>query len=219
MHCGHKLSALDLVPVASYLFIRGRCRYCSARISLQYPLVELVGASLSLGTFLVQPSPLPYTVAFLLWMTLLFLVTYDLRHLSLPIPALWTVGVLGLLSTTLSCSSGSICAVAVPPLVSLVAGPIIALPLLLFSALSGERWMGWGDGFLALGLGWFVGLTGGVTALCFAFWGGAFVGLSLVALSRRRVTMTSEIPFAPFLMFGAAIVYFFHIDLFSILLV
>ena len=41
-HCGKRLGALDLVPVLSYIALRGRCRYCSARISSRYPLVEML---------------------------------------------------------------------------------------------------------------------------------------------------------------------------------
>ena len=41
-HCKHKLKAADLVPIVSYLFLKGKCRYCSKEISLQYPAVELV---------------------------------------------------------------------------------------------------------------------------------------------------------------------------------
>src|SRR6185369_195957 len=51
MRCGHSLSAGDLVPVLSYMYLRGRCRYCGSRISPQYPLVEVAGAALALLVF------------------------------------------------------------------------------------------------------------------------------------------------------------------------
>jgi len=233
MRCAHTLRPLDLVPVLSFLCLRGACRYCGTKISLQYPLVECAAAALSLAVF-AQNQALPaYALALAMWMALLFMVIYDLRHLSLPVPALWTVGILGLLSTALSCGTAGFCHVAIPSSLSLWAGPAVAAPLLLFSAVSRGRWMGWGDGLLAIGLGWFVGLTPGITALCIAFWSGAIVGLSLIGISRLKTgkgasrfgtrsqtgfTMVSEIPFAPFLLFGTGIVYFFHVDLFSLLL-
>ncbi len=232
MRCGHRLGVLDLVPVFSYLFLGGRCRYCKTRISPQYPLVELSAAALSLGAFLTHPELAAYLVALALFMALLFAVVYDLRHLSLPLPALWVVGGAGLAAAALSCTGG-VCSAAPPTPGALMAGPFIAAPLFAFSAISGGRWMGWGDGFLALGLSWFLGPTGGVTALCFAFWIGAVVGLALIGLShlpaRRgvhspvragepRFTMISELPFAPFLMLGVLIVYFARIDLFITLI-
>ena len=46
-HCKHPLSALDNIPLFGWLLLRGRCRYCKTRISIQYPLVELLGGVLS----------------------------------------------------------------------------------------------------------------------------------------------------------------------------
>lgn len=102
----------------------------------------------------------------------------------------------------------------------LAAGPLLALPLFLLSLVSGGRWMGWGDSALELSLGWYAGFSMGLTALMFGFWGGAIVGVALLSLkytwrsTHSRFTMNSEIPFAPFLILGAAVVHFFHVDLF-----
>jgi leader peptidase (prepilin peptidase)/N-methyltransferase len=51
MSCGHELSASDLVPVFSYLFHKGRCRYCGAKVSIRYPITELTFMILSLGLY------------------------------------------------------------------------------------------------------------------------------------------------------------------------
>ncbi len=59
MHCGHTLGSLDLVPIFSYVFLGGRCRYCGARISAQYPLVEAAAAALSLMVYLAHPASGP----------------------------------------------------------------------------------------------------------------------------------------------------------------
>jgi prepilin signal peptidase PulO-like enzyme (type II secretory pathway) len=78
--------------------------------------------------------------------------------------------------------------------------------------------MGWGDSALELSLGWFLGLSLGLTAFMLAFWSGAFVGIVLLAASRLGFfgyTIKSELPFAPFLVLGAALAYFFHVDFFS----
>src|SRR3989344_6482284 len=62
MHCGHTLSAVDLVPVFSFLFLRGRCRYCGVKLSLQYPLVEVAAAVLSPAVYPPHPAPLEYAL-------------------------------------------------------------------------------------------------------------------------------------------------------------
>jgi prepilin signal peptidase PulO-like enzyme (type II secretory pathway) len=76
--------------------------------------------------------------------------------------------------------------------------------------------MGWADSLFELSLGWFVGLTAGLTALMLSIWIGAVVGIAILLVA-KRVTMKTEIPFAPFLALGAAIVFFLHVDFFATL--
>lgn len=93
---------------------------------------------------------------------------------------------------------------------------MLALPLFLISVVSGGRWMGWGDSALELGLGWLLGITAGLTALVLAFWIGAAVGIGLT-IARGGYTMKSEVPFAPFLIAGAALALFLDVDIFQTL--
>lgn len=213
MQCGHTLQALDLIPLFSYLLLGGRCRYCSARISVQYPLVEVTGAVLSLLVYLMHPTPVAYAFWFLVWMTLLFIVVYDLRHTIIPWSASFLLLALAILSLFVSFDTMPIIFFT-PNMWSLLAGPILASPLVLLSLVSGGRWMGWGDGPLELSLGLLLGLTLGGTALMLAFWIGAAVGILLIVF-KKGLTMRSELPFAPFLVAGAFITYFFHVDFFS----
>jgi leader peptidase (prepilin peptidase)/N-methyltransferase len=219
MQCGHSLGGLDLVPVFSYLFLGGKCRYCGSRISVQYPLIELLAGALSLGIFLLNPAPLAFLFWFSVWMTLLFVVMYDLKHMIIPwscsllLIALAMVGIL----FDLVGRTGS-----TPTLWIWLAGPLLALPLFLLSLVSWGRWMGWADSVLELSLGALLGVGYGATALMLAFWTGALVGIILLVLSRVfsqrhffRYTIKSEMPFAPFLVLGAALAYFCHVDFFS----
>lgn len=202
MSCGHTLGAHDLVPVFSHLFLRGKCRYCRSRISLQYPLVEASAALLLVGAYLRTETTIEFVFTALLCLVLLFVFVYDLRHYIIPWSALT---VLILLSLSLVLVRGA-------PVESLVAGPLLALPLFVFSLVSGGRWMGWGDAPLQLTLGWWLGLSLGFSGLLLAFWSGAIVGIALMWLS-KAYTMKSEVPFAPFLIFGALCAYFFHVDI------
>jgi leader peptidase (prepilin peptidase)/N-methyltransferase len=213
MSCGHILSALDLVPLVSYLLLRGRCRYCHSRVSLQYPTVEAAAALLAFGVFLNTQTLLAFLVWLFVWMTILFIVVYDLRHLIIP----WSCSIVLLVLTLLVVFSSG-----VPTTGALVAGPVLAFPLLFLSFVSRGRWMGWGDGTFELSLGWLLGLIPGAAALVLAVWSGAAAGVLLVLWAQRpwkyrtsQFTMKSELPFAPFLALGAAAVYFFHVDLFS----
>ena len=88
--------------------------------------------------------------------------------------------------------------------------------------------MGLGDAKLALGIGWFLGLSQGVLAVMFAFWAGALVGIVLLITpiisqkaglpKSRSFTLKSQIPFAPFLIFAFFATLFFDIDLYTLIL-
>ncbi len=207
MSCGHTLGVFDLIPVFSFLWLKGRCRYCGARLSVQYPLVEVAAAILSLAIYLVHPAPVEYLLWLTVAMTLLFVVVYDIRHGIIP----WSAS--GLL---LALSLIHLFFFTQPTLWNVLAGPLLALPLFLFSLISWGRWMGWGDGVLELSLGWLLGFTMGATALLLAFWTGAVVGIALILL-KRGYKMKSELPFAPFLVLGALAAHLFHVDFFTAL--
>ena len=246
--CNHTLYARDLVPIFSFLLLRGRCRYCKEFISIQYPLVELVAMFLSVGVFLLNPFPLPLLLAFFFWMTTLFSSVYDLRFQELPNNSLILGGLLGLATVFINCG-GETCVPIIPALDMILAGPFVALPLLSISALSKERAMGWGDGFFMIGFGWLLGMSGGFSALFIGVWSGAIFGLLAIAWQyvyekilkpspqpspskgegatvhhrssedgHAKVTMKSKIPFAPFLALGAIAVYFFHANFLAMLL-
>ena len=148
MHCGHTLNSLDLVPVFSFLFLRGTCRYCKAKISWQYPVVEVGGAVLSVLAYLQYPiltsntlNPLPFLFWFVVCMTLLFVVLYDIKHTIIP----WScTGLLLALAVILLFINLTTLHFAVPGVWVLLAGPLLALPLFLLSLFSGGTWMGWG---------------------------------------------------------------------------
>jgi len=219
MHCGHALGTLDLVPIISYLALRGRCRHCGCKFSVQYPLVEATGAALGALVYLQHPEPAAFALWLAVWMTLLFIFVYDLRHKIIP----WSAsGLLAILALVHVCLLGF-------DFWNFAAGPLLALPLFLISAVSGGRWMGWGDSALELGLGWLLGITAGLTALVLAFWIGAAVGIGLILIERGFTptptskklvwgyTMKSEVPFAPFLIAGAALALFLDVDIFQTL--
>src|SRR3989344_610866 len=205
MHCGHTLAVQDLIPLFSFAFLRGRCRYCKAKISFQYPLVELVAAVLAVLVYQSHFTSVETALWFLVAMTLLFIVVYDIRHGIIPWSASAVLAVLALSHLVLMDGI---------TLWGVLAGPLLALPLFLLSLVSRGTWMGWGDSVLEISLGWLLGLSIGATALMLAFWSGAAVGIVLVVL-KKGFRMNSELPFAPFLVFGALAAHFLHVDFFA----
>lgn len=218
--CGTTLQWFELVPVLSWALLRGRCRTCRARISLQYPLVELLVAA---GFIAVGLAPIPLfaqIISAIIVALLVAIAVYDLYHTIIPDRWSYSFGAIALLLAGIATFNDF-----ETFLWYFVAGPLVALPLFLFWLLSKGMWMGLGDAKLALGIGWLLGILDGYVALAFAFMIGAFVGVfiliplpHIVRMFRftgiTRVgetegfTMKSEVPFGPFLICSLCIVWF-----------
>ncbi len=213
--CGKTLYWYELIPVLSFLLQRGRCRACGAKISWQYPLVELLTGSLYFGVFLIAGHDWIYFCYLILQMTLLIIIgVYDLRHKIIPDTFSYAFAGLSLLyifyEFFFGGFSGNI-------FISLAAGPIYFLPFAAMWYFSKGTWMGFGDAKLALGIGWFLGLGYAYISMMMSFWVGALVGLALISYGKltgfakntEKVTMKSEIPFGPFLILGVLAMVFF----------
>lgn len=220
MSCGYQLRWFDLVPVFSWIFLRGRCRRCGSRIAVQYPLVELTTGFLFAYIGAAELPLFERAYVCVAAGLLVAIAVYDMRHTIIPDAWVYAFSVLGL---------GYALFADGPVLLRLAAGPIAALPLLSLWAFSRGRWMGLGDAKLALGMGWFLGPAAGLISIFFAFIIGAFISvgillplpyalsflgrLGITALRTRptRFTMQSEVPFGPFLVASFFIVWYAHV--------
>lgn len=227
MSCQIKLKWYELIPLFSFLSLRGRCRSCETRISIQYPLVEFVtGLIFSLLFLKFQPlfysdifmfaiNYVYYAIAFSL---LVVVAVYDLKHKIIPDILSFVFGALAFIGLFLFVDNNFF--PHIPTSLEFLSGVFIALPFALLWLVSGGRWMGLGDAKLALGIGWLLGFSSALSGLLVAFWSGAIVGVALVVLSKnskfRKIGMKSEIPFAPFLVFGALSAFLCGLSLFVI---
>lgn len=216
-NCGKTLRWFELVPILSFLVQRGRCRDCGAKISWQYPAVEaLTGFVFSL--VILQNADLLSLAYFLsVWCFLILIFVYDLKHKIIPDSFVYSFIALGLARVLLA-PHGPFWVWT-----ELLAGPLLFLPFFLLWYFSGGRWMGYADGKLALGIGWFLGLLPALNAIILAFWIGAVVAVGFLLLKKlpgfgslpvslKTLTIKSEIPFAPFLVIGTALVFFTAIN-------
>lgn len=226
MSCQGKLCWYELIPVFSFLILRGRCRNCKTKISLQYPIVELVTGLIFLILFLKFQnlfwfnSPV-FIVTYFYYATifaiLVVITAYDLKHKIIPDMLSLLLGIMGFVGLFFFHTGNYFPNFYwhLPSIFDFLSGILISLPFYLFWLVSQGRWMGLGDAKLALGLGWFLGLAAGFSALVLAFWSGAVIGLLLVFF-RRGYGMKSEIPFALYLVLGAFLSFIFEIRLFPI---
>ncbi len=207
--CSTTLRWYELIPVFSFLGLRGKCRSCKSQISFQYPFVELITGVLFVilytRIFLQQGLDLYSWVAFLFSIivaALLIVVTiYDLRHKIIPDKIVYPFIVLSFVSIVWKVAT-------IPSfsfLNALLAGFLLAAPFFFLWFFSKGRLMGFGDVKLALGVGWLVGIAGSISVFLLSFWLGAIIGLLLLGVS-RSYGMKSEIPFAPFMIVALAIV-------------
>lgn len=217
--CGKTLSWYELFPLFSFLAQGGKCRACKVKLSLQYPVVELLSGLIFVAVFLLNKS-LTETVLLLgIFSTLLVIAVYDLRHQIIPDGLVAVFAVLGLIKFFLNVEFSQ--AIHFPHLWTLIAGPMLFFPFWALWAVSGGRWLGLGDGKLALGIGWFLGATLGGSAIMLAFWIGAAWALAVMGTQKvlkmrtAKLSMQSEIPFGPFLILAVFIVYFTGLNFFD----
>lgn len=214
--CNATLRPRDLIPIVSYLALRGRCARCGSALTPQYPIVEVLLGALFVLTFVVTQSPfdpLLFIATAGFWTAMLGLVVYDIRHTLVPLPfvyALFAFAAVRVLEVMIVYQSFM-------PLADALIGAAVCGAFFAFITLAtAGKGMGIGDAYIAAAIGAMFGLTIGVVAGVFAVWIGALFGLSLIATQwvfkqlahkgvHRRVTLKSEIPFAPFLALGALV--------------
>lgn len=193
--CKHLLGWPDLFPLFSFVFLKGRCRYCKNKISWQYPIVELATGLVFLVIFLTMPA---FTITGLLAIlflfyfsaVLVFLFIFDLKHYLLPDKILLPAIVIAVIYN-----------IFFPAAPHFVWATIIAAGFfLLIFLVSRGKWMGFGDVKLAVLMGLLLGLPKVLSALLLAFFVGAVWGLILMVFKKKG--LKSEIPFGPFLIFG-----------------
>jgi len=222
--CRKKLNWYELIPVFSFLVQKGKCRKCGKQISFQYIVVEVLTAFIFLlifkFKFLAEFNISNFSLfqlgnLFYLWIIfsiLIIITVYDIRHKIIPDRLSFLFA--GLSFFGLFLKGGDL------GWVSLSSGLLLATPFAFLWLVSSGRWIGLGDAKLLLGIGWFLGLIDGISSVVIAFWIGAFVGIFLILLSKlqtlffkhKTFTIRSEIPFAPFLIMGMLLVYFFGWD-------
>lgn len=222
MSCKSKLSWYELIPLFSFLGLRGRCLNCKTRISIQYPLVEFATGLVFAGLFLkfqdvfwVNTDMLffAFTYAYytLMFSILLVIAVYDLKHKIIPDTLVFVFDILAFVG--LFFFKDSVLMFHIPNLLQFLSGFIIAFPFAFMWFISSGTWMGLGDAKLAIGLGWLLGLSVAFSGLLLSFWSGAFVGIMLIIFS-KKYGIKSEIPFAPFLVLGAFLAFIFELHVF-----
>lgn len=189
MHCGYQLCWYDLVPLFSFMILRGRCRKCNTRLSLQYPLVEGLNGALYVIVFLANGWNLTSIVYCLLTSALIVLSVIDWRTKRIPDKLNGAILVLGILATLLDLANWK------DHLIGMVC---VSTVLWLIYFISVGRAMGGGDAKLMTGAGLVLGAFPIILALIIGCIVGSVIHTTLViAFHADR-----KLAFGPYLAFG-----------------
>ncbi len=196
-HCKHTLGWKDLIPVLSFIILRGKCRYCKKNISWQYPIVEIATGALFLLIFSFQSVFNQFSVFnFIIACFLIIIFVYDLKHYIIPDKVIYPAIVITLAYRIVS-------GLDLPTVLAAFGAAGFFATIVLVSR---GKWMGIGDIKLAFLMGLLLGWPNILTAMFISFILGAVIGLSL--LIARKKTLKSEVPFGPFLVTGTFLAMF-----------
>jgi len=190
--CRHPLSWKDNIPILSFLFLKGRCRYCGGKISYQYPIVELVTGSIFLLFYLKFGLTLSFFIYIIIFSLLFVSMFIDLRYMVLPdsliIPSIILSGINAFLY-------------GFP--YNLLAGGIFALIFYILRVIFKEG-LGLGDIELIVIISMMLGFYDTLLVTIISSLGGSIYGLYLI--KKGRAQLRTRIPFGPFLISSFIIV-------------
>ncbi|KAA9129751.1 prepilin peptidase [Marinihelvus fidelis] len=192
-NCDHAITALENIPVLSFLALRGKCSNCKARISPRYPLVELATAFMFALVAMKFGPTIQTGMALVMTAMLIALAGIDLDHQLLPdsmtLPLLW----IGLLAS---------CFGVFTPSIDSILGAVFGYCALwtvfqLFKLLTGKEGMGYGDFKLLAALGAWLGWQQLPLIVLLSSLVGAIIGMTMMGLKKHDGS--KPIPFGPFI--------------------
>ncbi|MEI6532915.1 MAG: prepilin peptidase [Candidatus Roizmanbacteria bacterium] len=220
--CKHILGIFDLIPLFSFLFLKGKCRYCKKKFSWVYPFIELFTGVFFALTWYFTPLP-TFTSA-------LYDITQQTTLFSSPLLIVQRLIYLIITSILIVIFFADIKYQIIPDEmqisfiiasfflhitqhpsfqffgIQILSGLGVMTPILLIYLFTKGRGMGFGDVKFAFGMGFLLGIISGLFALYIAFITGAIIGVGLIFFGNKK--LKSKIAFGPFLIIGVVVMFF-----------
>ena len=198
--CKHGLKALDLIPVFSWVFLRGKCKYCGNKISPRYPSIEMITGCLFLLAFITQGYGLEMVLYAVFWSMLLVVTMMDFDEMIIAESVL-LVGTALCVGCLLILGS---------PIFSHLLGGLVGFGVylmiyLLAKAFYKKEAFGFGDVELMASIGLILGLRGSIISLLLSFYI-AVMGIALCKILGKTIGRHREIPFGPYMCIAAFLV-------------
>ncbi len=198
--CGHRLKVLDLIPVISYMFLKGKCRYCGSRISVQYPLIEFLTGALYLVLYLHFGLTWQLLIGIVLVSLLLIITVIDIKHMIIPDELV----VFGLVSAVIFQLTGISPIGFISAIFGTLLGGGVFLLIALFSMLILKKeGMGGGDIKLMAMIGALTGWKATLLTIVLSVYLGGLLGGALLLLKAKR--RGDYIPYGPFIAMATVI--------------
>jgi leader peptidase (prepilin peptidase) / N-methyltransferase len=197
-NCNHTLTSIDLIPVLSYLFLRGKCRRCKAPISPLYPIIELITGIL----FMLAPIIIGWSLELIIAWTLISLMVIvfvsDIHYMLIPDKVLIVFTCIFLIGRWF---------IPLSPWWGSLAGAAVGFTLLLVIALISKGGMGGGD----IKLYAVIGLALGIKLVLISFFLATFFGavFGLIGMLVGKVKKGKPMPFGPYIALATITAYFY----------
>jgi len=203
-NCENRIRPYDNIPILSYFLLRGKCRNCGEPISLRYPLIEFLTATLTAALYWKFGLTPLFGVSFVFCAAMLVVFWIDLDHMIIPDAISLTGIVAGLAAATAGLIPGVEWLQSVVGVV--LGGLSLYVPAYVYEKVRHAEGLGVGDIKLLAMIGSFTGPYGVIFVLFFS----SFIGsvTALVSMSLNKVNSSTPIPFGPFLT-AAAVGYIF----------
>ncbi len=201
MKCGTKIKKYDLIPVFSWIILRGRCRNCHVKFSMRYPVIELMNGLLWILTIWRFDLTVKGILVCLLFSALIvvFFMDWDTQLINTGVCIfIALLGIANIINNDFKFKT------------YLIGALIVSIPLLLIAVISKEQAMGIGDAYLMAAGGLFLG----VKPVTVAIFIGLIVG-SIVGLILKYITKSSKFAFGPYLSLGIAVGALYGTELFD----
>ncbi len=197
--CRTKISPIDNIPLLSYILLKGKCRNCGSKISIQYPVVEFLTGLIYLIIYLIYGLSIQSLVYIILSSALIIIAFIDLHEQIVPdvisLPGIVVGFILSFIVPYISFINSALGA--------LVGGGIILIIAWVGSIIFKKEAMGGGDVKLAAMIGAFLGWRYTIISLFLGFFLGALTGIILIMTKIKK--REDAIPFGPFIALGSII--------------
>ena len=200
-NCNTRLKIIDLIPVLSWIFLRGKCRYCGSKISIRYPLIELLTGIIFLIVYKTNGINI-MLIYYLMLSSILIIITFiDIDFYIIPDNLIIIGCIFALVFKVLNHIS-----IVSSILGGLICGGGMYILIVLIESIVKQEVMGGGDIKLFAMIGVFLGIRGGLLTILLSIYIGAIYGvITMIYNKYKNRSYKSVIPYGPFIAIAAFI--------------